>query len=129
MRRRSVFIVLAADSSSAPRLTSDTLSIVRDYAARGHVVIPTLAYETDAVTRLTLADEIRQRTGAHVATVLTLAGPFEPRAIWDAARTHALDLSRSVLVTDRRQLSGLFHIAGVTRVLTPADAAAIYHAA
>lgn len=129
MRRRALFCVLPAETSSAPHLSTDSLSIIRDYAARGHVIVPTLPEQIDPRSRLAIADQIRARIGAHVATVLCLDGVFEPRAIWDAARTHALDLERSVLVTSRRQLSGLFHIAGVTRVMTPRDAAAIYHAA
>lgn len=125
MRRRSLFFVVPSTG-----VTPDTISMVRDFAALGYAIVPVLdGAQLTPSERFELADALRASTGARIATVLDVGAEFDPRPVWDAARVHALDLQRSLLVTQERRLSGLFQTAGVTRVSSPARVRALHLAA
>ncbi len=128
-KRKALFVTLDAVPTVAPpaepliQAPAHVLDAIRDYGARGYVIVPVLL--TKQGDNASLAEyenvahaamhQLRRRTGAPVATVLLLTGNFDPREIWDLARVYELDLNRSLLLTAGGRHAGLFRTAGVAR--------------
>jgi hypothetical protein len=131
MRRRCLFLVTPPLATVDRELTAAQWSAVRDYSAMGYLVIPVVHPNGTSTPeeRELLASVIAARTGARVPTVFEAGEGFDPRHVWDVARRFGLDLSRSILLTHARTLAGLFHVAGVERVLSPTAGFGGMHAA
>lgn len=126
---RALFLTRQALESgrTAAGLSARLTGMLRDYAARGYVILVVtdelrLGDETFTTARLML-QAIRnvERHVLPVADVLLLQSSFDPRPFWDAARRFNVSLAASTYVTQAGELGGAARTAGVDRIEASAE--------
>ena len=128
MNRKCLFIALEAispfDSDASSGICPATAALLADYHALGYHLVAVahrdsfgLESESECSAFRELMDRsLRTTTGVGFETVILVSDNFDPRPVWEAARRHSLDLSRSVLLTKYGAHAGLCRTSGVSRV-------------